>query len=498
MTKTFPSYLIAQSASYHKWSLRDILASVFYYKKTMLIAFCIPFVMGVFAALSAHTNYSAHAQLLILYGNEYVFHPADQQNGGSIALDRNQIMEGEQGILNSPVLIQEVIEDVGLKYVYPRIKGQQQETMERAVLRFGRDLQVSVVPQSNIIELKLRNANRDVAAKTLAVFIKHYLNYRAQVFSQSTNDVPDGKRQQLAARVKEAEAKLVSFDLEHNIGDLPQQISLLLRQISDLDDEQTGIDSEIGNLDSQVEVLKHALSTLPPIVELYAETDASKRAEDLATRLVQLKIQRADVQGRYKADFPLLQDIDRQISALKQDVSREQPREKKTVRMGVNTIYSELQQQNILLTSRAQGLHAKRQTVVDGEERLNKRLRELVSLSGDARRLQDERDILSASYKTIAQNVEETRLEAVATEQNSMNIRIVHPSEASPNGVSLRLPIFVLSIVVGILSAAALLALRISTQRIFITVKDVENTLGLPVLAAIPNKRPETSRQVGV
>ena len=102
--------------------------------------------------------------------------------------------------------------------------------------------------------------------------------------------------------------------------------------------------------------------------------------------------------------------------------------------------------------------------------------------------MQDERDILSASYKTIAQNVEEARLEALATEQSSMNVRIVHPSEASPNGVSLRFPIFVFSIIVGVVLSAALLALRISMQRIFITVKDVENSLGLPVLAAVPDK----------
>lgn len=495
MTKAFPSYLIAQSASYHKWSLRDILASFFYYQKTMCLAFVIPCILGLFAAFSAHTNYTARARLLILYGNEYIFHPADQQNGGSIALDRNQIMEGEQGILNSPLLVQEVIDDIGVKNIYPGIKGRQEEVREKAVARFGRDLRISVVPQSNIIELTLRNVNRDVAVKALSVFIDHYLNYRAKVFSQRTGGVADVKRHHLADRVKDAENQLVAFNLDHGISDLPQQISLLLRQSSDLNDEKTGIDSEIGNLDAQIDVLKHALLVLPKIVELYAETDVSKRAEDLANRLVQLKIQRADIQGRYKNDFPLLQDIDRQIIALKHDLEREHPRERTTTRTGVNTIYSELQQQNILLTSRAIGLRAKRTTVIEGEARLNSRVHELVSLSGELHRLQDERDILSASYKTIAKNVEEARLEALATEQSSMNVRIVHPAEAPPNGVSLRLPIFVFSIIVGIVLSAALLALRISMQSIFITVKDVENSLGLPVLAAVPDKSMHTTHR---
>ena len=49
----------------------------------------------------------------MLYGSEYVFHPGNRDTGNDITLDRNQIIQGELQILQSPALAAEVLQAVG-------------------------------------------------------------------------------------------------------------------------------------------------------------------------------------------------------------------------------------------------------------------------------------------------------------------------------------------------------------------------------------------------
>ena len=495
MTEKTKPFLIARSASYHKWSIRDILTSFFYYKNVITIAFIIPCVLGFMASLMARPSFTAHARLLVLYGNEYVFHPTDQQSGSSIVLDRDQIMQGELGILNSPTLAQEVVNDVGRQALYPGMNSYNAETRQNAVTRFSRDLRITIVPQSNIIEISLRNLNRNVARRALEVFVQDYIRYRTEVFNRRTTDVPSTLHQQMVSAFHDAENHLVNFELEHNISDLPQQYSLLLRRVSDLEDEKTGIISEVNNLDAQIKTIEHALDVLPKVVELYAETDQSDRAKLLTNRLAELMIQKADVGGRYKDDFPILQDINKQISDIEKNLHQTPPREKQVTRQGANSVYNELYQQNILLHSRSEGLRAKETTIADSAEKLHARLHELTSLSAQYRALQTERDILGASYQAITQNAEEARLTTVANQQASANIRVVQPPETPLHGTSLRLPLLVLGIFSGGIVGGAVLALCVTTQKIFITVRDVESMLGLPVLAAVTDRNPPAPKK---
>lgn len=490
MTEPAKPFLIARSASYHKWSIRDILTSFFYYRNVVIIAFAVPCVFGFLASLTARPTFTAHARLLVLYGNEYVFHPTDQQSGSSIVLDRDQIMQGELGILNSPTLAQEAVNDIGRQTLYPGMSSYSPEARQNAVARFSRDLRITVVPQSNLIEISLRNLNRNVARRALEIFVQDYIRYRTEVFNRRTTDAPVTLHQQMVSAFHDAEKRLVSFELEHNISDLPQQYSILLRRVSDLEDEKTGITSEIDNLDAQIAALDHALNVLPRVVELYAETDQSNRAKMLTDRLAQLSIQKADVGGRYKDNFPILQDINKQISDIEKNLRQIPNREKQVSRQGENSVYNELYQQNVLLHSRAAGLRAKQATITQAADQLHARIHELISLSAQYHSLQTERDILGASYQAITQNAEEARLTSVANQQASANIRVVQPPDTPQHGTSLRLPLLVLGLFAGIVVGAAVLALRVATQKIFVTVRDVESMLGLPVLAAITDKNP--------
>lgn len=485
MQETFQLRLTNKSMSYARHSARDVLAALFYYKKSILFSVLVPIFLSILASLFVHRIYTAQARLLILYGGEYVFHPIGQENGGDVALDRNQIIQGELEILESPALAARVIQDVGIRRLYPGLPvtaaGEQQ-----AVTRLLRDLRVDGVPQSNILELALRNQDRQTALQTLDVIIHDYIIYHGEIFVGNRDSGPARLVAQMASRLKDAENKIVSFSLAHNISDLGQQTAIILRRSGDLADEQTGIDSEVDNLDAQIKVLDGTLSSLPVRIELFSETDIGQARKTLLDRLLRLQIQLADVKGRYKNTFPLVIDIQHQISDIEKQLQYSPSREINVKREGANTVYEEITQQRVLLASRAAGLRAKRDAVTSERNALQERLAELTNLSGEYRELQTTRDTLAESYKTLENNVEATTLSSSLAQLASANIRIVHPPNASIHGATLRLPLLAVGFMLGIVAAVGMLAFRVSTQQIFVTVRDVEHGLQLPVLLSIP------------
>ncbi|MBB2198176.1 MAG: hypothetical protein ABF479_17260 [Gluconacetobacter sp.] len=485
MKESFQLRLTNRSMSYARHSARDILAALFYYKKSVFFSALVPLVLSLLAILGAHRIYTAQARLLILYGGEYVFHPIGQENGGDVALDRNQIIQGELEIIQSPALAARVIQDVGIRRLYPEMPdtplGEQQ-----AATRLLRDLRVDGVPQSNIIEVSLRNRDRQVALEALDVIIHDYIIYHGEIFLGDRDNGPARLVAQMAARLKEANDKIVAFSLAHNISDLNQQTSIILRRAADLADEQTGIDSEIDNLDAQTKVLNGTLSTLPSRIELFTETDIGQARKTLLDRLLRLRIQLADVRQRYKNTFPLVVDIRHQIREIEIQLRKSPARETNVKRNGTSTIYEELKQQQVLLESRAAGLRSKRDAVTNDRNALQLRLAELTQLSGQYRDLQTTRDTLADSYKTLENNVEATTLSSSLSQLASANIRIVHPPNAPLQGSTLRLPLLGMGLMLGLVAAVGMLAFRVVTQKIFVTVRDVEHGLHVPVLLSIP------------
>lgn len=485
MKEAFQLRLTSRSMSYARHSARDILAALFYYKKSIMLAALVPIAFSIMAAITAHRIYTAQARLLILYGGEYVFHPLGQENGGDVALDRNQIIQGELEILQSPALAEKVIQDVGARRLYPGIpltpQGEQQ-----AITRLLRDLRVDAVPQSNILELSFRSEKRETALDTLDVIIHDYIIYHGEIFAGNRENGPARLVAQMAARLKAAEDKIVAYSLAHNISDLTQQTSIILRRSADLADEQTGIVSEIDNLDAQIKVLDGALFSTPSRIELFSETDIGQARKTLLDRLLRLQIQLADAKQRYRSNFPLVVDIQHQVNDIKRQLNQSPQRETNVKRNGTNAVYDELKQQRVLLASRVAGLRAKRDSISSEKNALQSRLAELTNLSGEYRNLQTTRDSLRESYRTLVNNVEATGMGSSLTQLASANIRIVHPPNAAQHGSTLRLPLLATGLLLGIVAAVGTLALRVSTQKIFVTVRDVEHGLHLPVLLSIP------------
>ncbi len=68
------------------------------------------------------------------------------------------------------------------------------------------------------------------------------------------------------------------------------------------------------------------------------------------------------------------------------------------------------------------------------------------------------------------------------------NVRIVQPPEPPAHGSSLRTLVAAAGLVFGVVAACATLVIKIATRQIFLTIRDAERALDLPVVVSVTDR----------
>ncbi len=464
--------------------VRSIATGLFFHKRAVMIAFLLPALLGIAAALRAKPVFLAQARMLVLYTGDYVFHAGNRGTGNDIALDRNQIIQAELQILQSPALATQMLTSLGPEHVYPGADGP--DAARKAATRLAADLTVTSIPQSNVIELTLRNQNRDVAIETLGALIGQYIPYRSAIFDKARSQDAMAAQQQFLIRLQQAEEVLARFGVKHGISNLDEQMTALLRQRNDNANEQSSLQGAMAEAQARLAAVQKQLPTVPPTVQIYAESTRSQQVSGLTDSLVKLNTQRRELLSRYADDYPLVQDNARQITAVRAQIAGSAPRDDSNTRMGRNPMFDDLRTQEASLTVQLRGLQARQATLLTQAGSIQARNDELVTLSQDYRELKRTRDVLEQSFRTIAQSTEETQLANALERAAGANVRVVQPPDAALAGTSQGRLLALGGIVLGLVAAAATLAVLMALSRVALTAADVERALGLPVLLSAP------------
>lgn len=468
------------------YTLRDLLTTVFYHRRAMLIAFVIPVLIGLAAALLATPAYVAQARLLILYGSEYFYRPAAGQPQASVALDRNEIVTGELQVLQSNALALDTLKSVGVDRVYPGTNAQDPAAMGRAAERMGHDLSLSSVAQSNVLELSFRSYDPVLAAEVLRTLIVRYLERRTAIFQHAPTQNATDEQKVFLARMQAAGDALAKFADQHAISNVDQQMTLLLQQQSLNRQEQDGANQALSEATAKLEALRQQIARLPPNLQTYAESDRSQQSAVLTDTLARLLVQRRDMSTKYQENSAAVQDVDRRTAAIQAQIAREPSRANSISRTGVNTVYQEARSQEITLRTQVPGLRAKVTELTANSAVIEARIKELTNATREYRDLARNRDLLDDIYRSYVRSNEEAQIADIAERSRAANIRVVQPPETPTAGTSPRRLLLLGGVLVGLIASVATLALLNAFTRVFVSVRDASVGLDLPVLAAVP------------
>jgi succinoglycan biosynthesis transport protein ExoP len=476
--------------TYTSYTARDLVRSCFYYKWPMLLAFLVPFGLGIAAALTRDPAYTAEARLLVLPGQEYTYKPELGQAPSDISMDRTQIVQSEIAIMRDAALQTKVLQEVGPEAVLGRAAAAQPDALARGVATLTSDLNIAAVPLSNAINLTYRNRDPDVAAAVLNKLVALYLDQRRSVFDRSGGSALPDQRGQFATRLRAADDALVQFGQQHQITNLDDQITLLLRQQSDMAQQLSGLDQRVDSDAAQAVQLRAQLAKVPQSIEQFSEVSRSVGGDARSSDLARLEALHREMSRRYQDQSPQLADIDRQIAVARQQIASTPSHDFSASRQARNPLWDDLTATLTKVEADQHGADASRNSLHSTLASVQSRLDELNQAGQQYRTLRRDRDVLEDTYKSISRSAEEDKVNSQAEHDRFANVRLVQAATPPAIGTNTRRLFIVGGFALGVIAAIAVLTVLSALRQVVIDRADAERALGLPVLLTVNLGRP--------
>jgi len=473
---------------------RDVLTPLFFYKRRALIAFLVPVALAIIAALLAPPVYIADTRLLILLGDDYTSRTPLGSTQPGQSFDRTQIVKAETEIMASRELAVQTVQALGVNRLYPASHGRM--SLEAAAERFGKDLAIDNIPQSNVIRLSLRNPSPAVAAEALNRLVQFYLERRRGIFDQTNQASVDKQTSAITQRLAALESQIAALAGAHGFGDLQLEVTGVTNQQIALKTQLEDLNRQWADRQGRRAQLEQQQQSTPQRTELSSDFSRSPALDSLEQTLAGLQNQRRDAAQQYVDGSPMVADLDEKIARVKAQIGAAQKQEVAGSRQGLNPTWTDINQRLSVSGADLAGIaraRAEAQTQLEG---VSKRLAELTAVGPQYREMVRERDVLEASASDLAKRGQATRLER-SLSQAEANVRVLQAAIPPLHNQAQRGLMLASGVAAGVIAAAAVVILSVALFQGMLTPNDVEQKLAVPVIMTIPFRPHGHAQQLG-
>jgi len=437
--------------------VRDLVFIVFKRKFPLLGLLILGAAILAYGAATGEPEYEATARVFVKRQPAGYQMPAESQ----AVLRRVEVVNSEIQIITSSAVAAAVVDSLGLAQGGDR---------DLAIHRLQRRIKAESPAESDIIDIRYRHTDPQMAARVVNAALEAYLDTRRSVtYNQEALEFMNHQ-----AAVVRAEMDSVANEIAKISGDnwqlsvgrkSEQQMGLgdrLLNELITLDTRISSREEELAMVDNWIAStdLSHA-----PTYDIYDMPTVME-----AKRLM-LNVQQslADAKSRFTPDHPEVLRLERQVeeSAL-------------VVRM-------EVEQAHLRQQAQIDEWKAERRAAFSQYQELQAQNPGIAQDDVTIRILEQELAIRSDLYAVIMDRREQYRITA-ATNPSLLNVGIVSraavPAEPAPQAVNMRVVTGLFTIFFGVMLVMALERLDHTLER----PEDVERFLGVKVLAWIPER----------
>jgi uncharacterized protein involved in exopolysaccharide biosynthesis len=440
----------------------DLAVHLWRAKWLMLTIFAPLAAIGVVAALSLPSSYTATSRLMVSAGPE-----------------SGALVRSEAELLRSPVVAQAALKQVTLARAYPGIAHSCQPELcvqlgAEAVLQA---LVAESAPDSPVITARLAHPDPAVSADLLNALVTAYLAYRAEVYKDTRSDDFREQRELLEDDLAEIDAAIRDYLFTNKLTDLAAERDTLRQLYQSASGDLLATQSRLRQAEAQLANYRRQIETIPKEQDLYVEDTRQQT-------LMAMRLDRNEKAARYGAHSPMVRELDNQIAQAEAYLAAG-PGSGALVRRGPNPLYQQIEAAMATLQSEVQALRgqeAELKTQIAGFEG---RQRRLVELTPDLQELERRRDVAERSIKALSEQEVDVRTRNAMALRGANTIRVLEPATPPVTGTSLKAPALVLGLLLAALAALAAGLMQAVSKRGFATPGSLERTLGLPVLAVI-------------
>jgi uncharacterized protein involved in exopolysaccharide biosynthesis len=475
-------------------SRRDVLRVLFRHKQKVIGFFLGAVFLTLIATLLVTPTFESDSKLLIKVGRESVsMDPSVLGPTMDLFQDRANEINSEIDILTSAFLVERVINEIGVAQYLDSdefASGDDVEAIERAVSHFKRQLSVNSDPNSNIISLTFRARDPNLAQDSLATLIRSYLDRHIEIHStQASPQFFEQRSTDLLNKLTNTEDRLEIFRKENKIASIDVQKDALITQISGLEVALNDTNSQVSASDARIVALQGSIDARPEVTELSRVTGIQNPAADnIKTRLIDLRFKETDLAARYPDDERSLVDVRQQIAVAlaelgKEDATRSEittgrDQNNQALRLDLITERSNLYAGMATLRSLTDELTAKRSVLND-----------LAGKEMELARLQRTVDIADLEYREYIAHYQRADISAALDTDKVSNVSVVQPASYSSDPIAPRKFLnMLLSLFIGLFGGVAIAYLAELLDDSLKTEADVASRLGLPVLTTLSTK----------
>src|SRR2546422_3444310 len=225
------------------------------------------------------------------------------------------------GILQTDALAMQVINDLHLDK-NPKFAGRAEQSgnEDRLVKSFHKNLTISKVKGTRLIEIQFRNSDAKLAADAVNGLANAYLDqfYKSQ-FQASTqiSEFLANQLKELQSKVEESQQKLVNYQKENGIFGLDDKQNIVTAKLDDLNKELTAAEAERV----QKEVNYRLASSGRP--ELIAKLEPDNLITKLRAQQADLENQMAQASVQLGPAHPKMGELSNQLAQAQRSVDAE-------------------------------------------------------------------------------------------------------------------------------------------------------------------------------
>ena len=477
-------------------TLRDLVGPMFRYHRLLLTSFVAIFVLTMVVIARRPKEY--RAQMTVLLSHErvdpVVTTEATRENTGGYSPVTEEEINSEAELLKSQDVLQKVVLANGLQNAKPGRFSSAPESeavrIDGAVQRLGAQLQIKVVPKSNVVDVSYSSADPKLTYSVLNSLGEFYVQKDVAVHrTPGTYEFFDAETKRYQGAVDQSEAHLRDFDKAQGSAAPDLQLAGMATQVTDAIGQRYTAEQAIAADENRIRTDEQALqSTSSRSAAAHSTSPPSMLLQQLGVDLLKAESKRTELALKYNPDYPLVQEADQEIAQARQAFDKAQSTLYVSDTTDRDTTY-ELLRQDLAktqadLAAQKGSLAALRQSI--GQMQSSIIGMDTASITEKA--LQRDIKVNEDNYLLYLSKREQEKNSDALDKLRVGNVSIAVPPAIPVLPVAAKVPGFLAALGIAALISLILTYVRAYLDPTFRLTKEVSDLLGVPVVIPISKR----------
>ncbi len=363
-----------------------------------------------------------------------------------------------------------------------------QKRFEQAVMGFQSNLSIVPIKQSKLIMIRYQDREPELAARVVNDLIDRFQAKHLQLNQTAgAYELYRGEAQALRDRLVASETRLQQFRDRAGIIDLDRQKQLSLNKLSEFEAQLRATETEVAQLEAHMTRLKSQLAAQPKWITTERREVQNSALDNLKASLMALEVQRSQLREKFTPDAQPVREVESQILQARRILAQEAATRVQEQSSRRNPNYESLEATRLRVESQLSSLRARQGVLQQHVEDYHDITQQLDALGFEMAPLRRDLDRNVNAYLGYLKKEEEARFAGVSDQHHIVNVKEAEPAHIPIEPVAPRRSrMLFMGLLFGSTMALGLAFAVDQLDHSLKTPDDVEEHLGLPLLASVP------------